>query len=134
MARASITPESTHGRGHAFTRYEDVTHVAVLSPGAARQALSLQLRARGIRRRSGGAAAARCSNESSNARAAARGSRISDLDARALRCCPRATFGLAAVCVVVFVFARFATFRSSTPAAWAAAGARRRSAPSSPRI
>ncbi len=105
-------PRSTHGRGHVFTRYEDVTHVAVLPPGfwlgTKRSAFSFARAAfvdplgperllrglleRIVERPGGGAQLAR----------------INDLDARALEVTPpRATFGLAAVCAVVFVFAQF---------------------------
>jgi len=103
-------PVSARGRGHAFTRYEDVTHIAVLPPGfwlgTKRSAYSFSracfvdslaperlLRAlleRIVERPGGGAQLAR----------------INDLDARALEASPpRATLGLAALCAAVYALA-----------------------------
>ena len=125
------------GRGHAFTRYEDVTHVARLAPRPLARHAALGLHASRARRFVDplGARArccARCSSGSPRGRAAASSSRASTSSTRRAqrRAPPRATFGLAALCVVVFVFQAFTLLpifeaRLHEPAA----GARRRSAP-----
>jgi membrane associated rhomboid family serine protease len=107
-------PSGPRGRGHAFTRYEDITHVTVFPPGfwlgAKRSVYSFArtafvdplaperlLRAllERIVERPGGGEQLR---------------RINDLDARAQEVTPpRATFGLAAVCVVLFLFESLTT-------------------------
>ncbi len=105
-------PSAARGRGHAFTRYEEITHITVYPPGFwlgsrrsvytfARQSFIDPLAPERLLRalleriveRPGGGAQLR---------------RINDLDARALEVSPpRATFGLAALCVVLFVFENF---------------------------
>ena len=103
-------PSSTRGRGRAFTRYEDITHVAVYAPGfwlgtqrsvytfartsfvdpISPERLLRALLERIVERPGGGAQLAR----------------INDLDARALEVSqPRATLGLAALCAAVYALA-----------------------------
>ena len=103
-------PSSTRGRGHAFTHYEDVTHVAVHPPGfwlgTKRSAYSFartsfvdplgperllrSLLERIVERPGGGTQLAR----------------INDLDARALEVSPpHATVGLAALCAALYALA-----------------------------
>ena len=103
-------PSSTRGRGHAFTRYEDVTHVAVHPPGfwlgtkrsaytfsrtafvdsLAPERLLRALLERIVERPGGGTQLAR----------------FNDLDARALQLPPpRATMGLTGLCAAIYVIA-----------------------------
>ena len=116
-------PVSARGRGHAFTRYADITHLAVSPPGlwlGTRRSAYAFTRAAPSSTRSGrSGCCARCSSGSSaQPGGGAQLARINDLDARGAEMPPpRATFGLAAMCVVVFVFeALHADLPSSTPA------------------
>ncbi len=105
-------PSSSRGRGHAFTCYADITHVAVVPPGfwlgtkrsvytfartsfvdpISPERLLRALLERIVERPGGGTQLAR----------------INDLDARSLDVPPpRATLGLAALCVGIFVFTTF---------------------------